>query len=187
MGKKSNGEMQMEKEITAIVERTDKENPKQADIAAMRRFLDTERGLATVKADEPTRATMDAFINSYSSSELTRETQRRNLKLRREELDYASESTIVRMLIDQVLLCQMRLIQFEVTHANRTNESHSFAAGIYYEKRLSFMHRRFLRAVETLAKVKRLLSETEYREQQAKHTRGQATLTSQKLLKNLTR
>jgi len=122
-----------------------------------------------------------------SRSELKRETQRRNLKLRREELDYASESTIVRMLIDQVLLCQMRLIQFEVTHANRTNESHTFAAGIYYEKRLSFMHRRFLRAVETLAKVKRLLSEAEYRQQQAKHKRGQATLTSQQLLKNLTR
>ena len=99
----------------------------------------------------------------------------------------ASESTIVRMLIDQVLLCQMRLIQFEVTHANRTNEPHTFAAGIYYEKRLSFMHRRFLKAVETLAKVKRLLSEAEYREQQAKHKRGQGTLVSQKILKNLTR
>jgi hypothetical protein len=109
-----------------------------------------------------------------------------SFKMRREELDYANESTIVRMLIDQVLLCQMRLIQFEVTHGNRTNESHSFAAGIYYEKRLSLTQRRFLKAVETLAKVKRLLAEAAYREQQARHKRGQSTLASQQLLKNVT-
>jgi len=63
---------------------------------------------------------------------------------------------------------------------------HSFAAGIYYEKRLSLTQRRFLKAVETLAKVKKLLSEADYRDQQAKHKRGQATLTSQQLLRNLT-
>ena len=91
------------------------------------------------------------------------------------------------MLIDQVLLCQMRLNQFEITHANATNESHTLAAGLYYEKRLSLTQRRFLKAVETLARVKRLLAETEYREQQAKHKRTEATLVSQRLMKSLTR
>jgi hypothetical protein len=108
MGKKANGTTQMENDIDAIIARTDKENPKPADIAAMNAFLDTESGLATVKANEPTRATIHAFINNYFDSELKRETQRRNLDLRREELHYANESAIVRMLIDQVLLCHMR-------------------------------------------------------------------------------
>jgi len=49
MTKKANGEMQMKKGITAIIARTDKENPKPTDIAAMRRFLDTDNGLATVE------------------------------------------------------------------------------------------------------------------------------------------
>ena len=187
MARKANGFTQSENELEAIIAKTDKENPKPADIAAMNRFLSTENGLATVKANEPMQTALDAFIRSYSSSELKRETHRRNLELRRKELDYANESTIVRMLIDQVLLCQMRLIQFEVTHANRTNESHTLSLGIYYEKRLAYTQGRFLKAVETLAKVKRLLSEADYRDQQAKYKRGQATLTSQQLLKNMTR
>ena len=59
----------------------------------------------TVRTKEPTRATIHAFINNYFNSELKRETQRHNLDLRREELGYADESTILQMLIDQVLLC----------------------------------------------------------------------------------
>jgi hypothetical protein len=58
--------------------------------------------------------------------------------------------------------------RFSPIHANRTNESRTFAAGLYYEKRLSLTQRRFLKAVDTLAKVKRLLSEADYRDQQAK-------------------
>lgn len=172
--------------VKDLIARTDKENPRRADIIAMRSLLDTGEGQALVKANDPVRRTIDAFVRSYSTSAFQRETIERNIEVKRKELNYDDEHPLIRILIDQLLLCQIRLNQFEVVHGNRTNESHTFTAGAYYEKRLSMTHRRFLRAVETFAKVKRLLSDAEYREQQARHKRGQSTLVTQKLIKGLT-
>jgi len=84
MVKKANGEMQMEREITAIIARTDKENPKQADNC---RYASVPGHRERASDRKSERTDMEAFINSYSSSVPERETQRRNLELRREELD----------------------------------------------------------------------------------------------------
>ena len=59
MAKKENSATQTKSELSAIIARTDKENPKPADIAAMHRFLNTDEGIATVRANEPTRAAMN--------------------------------------------------------------------------------------------------------------------------------
>jgi len=92
---------------------------------------------------------------------------------------------MVQMLINQVILCHIRLSTFEAFHAEKMRESMSFAVGYYYDKTLTSYHRRFEKACESLAKVKKLLAESEMRDAQAKHKRTLSTLSSQKLYKIL--
>jgi hypothetical protein len=176
-------------EFLALVDRTDRENPDPKDLMRIRAIFDADDGavaLSWIKANDPTNSTMTAFINSYSPNALKRELLERSVELRRKEMDYDGEPLLIRLLIDQMLLAEMRLTQFEVIHANRTNESHTFACGIYYDKRLCAAQRRFLRACESLAKVKRLLSESEHFEARSRHKRRQATLATQRLYKSMT-
>jgi hypothetical protein len=95
----------------------------------------------------------------------------RQIEEKRQALDYQNSSAMERMLIDQVVLCWFRLTNMEMIHASKTYESHSLEAGLYYEKRLTGAQRRFTRACETLAKVKKHLSEAQLRELQAQNSR----------------
>ena len=111
---------------------------------------------------------------------------KRNFAARRKELDYDGSPLIVRLLIDQLLLAEMRLSQFELEHRNKTLSSHTLTVGIYYEKRLQMTQRRFLRAAESFAKVRRLLAEADFYEEKARAKRAQGTLNSHRLYKSLT-
>ena len=92
---------------------------------------------------------------------------------------------MVRMMIDHVILCHIRLTTFEGLHARTTKGSFSLAVGKYWDKLLSSYQKRFHRACESWAKVKKLLCEAELRSQQAKNKKSASTLNSQKLYKML--
>ncbi len=76
----------------------------------------------------------------------------------RRELGYESSSVVERLLIDQVALCYLRLNQWEKAHATRTITMHTLGYGQFREKRLSAAQARYLRAIETLVRVRRLLA-----------------------------
>lgn len=75
------------------------------------------------------------------------------------EHGYQDASPLEKMLIEQVLVCWMRLYWVECIFTNAMGKL-SIQQGIYWEKRLSANQRRFLRACETLARVRRLASRT---------------------------
>lgn len=72
------------------------------------------------------------------------------------ELDYDDASAMERMLIEHIVLCWLRLHERELRYESVMTGEPSFDQVEYYERRLSDAQRRFLRSVETLAKVKRL-------------------------------
>jgi hypothetical protein len=76
-------------------------------------------------------------------------------KNRRNDLGYAEASPMERMLIDAVVLAWLRYTQVERAAANTWGDSHSLTSGAYWDKRLSAAQRRYLRAIETLARVRR--------------------------------
>lgn len=170
--------------VSELVERTDKENPKSEDLRKIRELLDKDDTL--VRLNESSEQAFNRVINSYTTSALVKELFHRQIAEKRNAFDYESENVMVQMLINQVILCHIRLTTFDQFHAERTKESSSIASGLYWDRLLSSYQRRFQKGCESLAKVKRLLSEADYREQQARHKRGQSTLTSQRTLKNLT-
>ena len=169
--------------ITDLIKLTDKENPKPEDLQRLRASLDDNGYL--VEINESGKRAFDAVIDTYTTSALMKEIYQRQIKEKRSALDYESENVMVRMLIDRVILCNMRLNAFEMFHAEKVRESLSIASGTYWDKLLSCYQRRFMKACETLAKVKKILSEAELRDQQAKNKRAQSTLAAQRLYKSL--
>jgi len=67
-----------------------------------------------------------------------------------------SAPPLERALIEHVALCWLRLQNAEQTYSRVTGEPHSIAELDYFERRLSASQRRYLRACETLARVRRL-------------------------------
>lgn len=174
--------------LQSLIERTDKENPSHDDVAALRKILDSDEGMALIVArNDPTMKVIDAFIRAESPSVLNQELANRNIKRRQCEMNYSDENAMVQMMINHVILCELRLSQLEMVHGNRTNEPHTFESGEYYDKRLAMAQRRFLRACESLAKVRRLLSEAQHFDAKTRNKRSQSTLASQKILQNATR
>ena len=77
------------------------------------------------------------------------------------ELGYDSASPLERLLIDHILTARLRLIYVENAYnVKMVNESNSFRAGAYWDNLLTTNHARFLRAVEALARVRRLARNT---------------------------
>ena len=76
----------------------------------------------------------------------------------RRELGYDTSSVVERLLIDQVALCYLRLNLWEQRHASLSFNQYSLRLGHFWERRLSAAQSRYLRAVEVLVRVRRLLS-----------------------------
>ena len=165
--------------ITDLIKLTDKENPKPEDLRRLRESLNENAWL--VEVNESSEQAFNRFIEDSTKSECGKELMRRQIKEKRTALNYESENAMVQMLINQVILNNIRLNQLEALHVGKLSGSHTSEHGYYWDKRLSSAQRRFLKACETLAKVKKILSEAELRDQQAKNKKSQSSLASTRL------
>jgi hypothetical protein len=139
----------------ALWQRCNVDHPDPADLAEFGRVLASSPGLWVIAGDlnEDARQTLLSTIGPATA----REALKRGLVELAEALGQADSSALERLLIDQILslwlaqnLCQM---QFARAHAGAVQFDHS----LYLEKRLLISTRRYLRAVESLARVRRLL------------------------------
>lgn len=73
------------------------------------------------------------------------------------DLGAEQATQIERLLIDQVIIAWLRWQTVEWTYQRGFAESITLTKALYFEKRLSAAHRRYLNAIESLARVKRLL------------------------------
>lgn len=171
-------------EFLALIERTDKANPKPEDLAAMKKQLD--KNLRFIELNSISGRAFEKAIEITSNSELIREIYRRQIADKRKGLGFETASPIEQILIDQIVLCWFRLNHIELIHTGKLAESHTFASGIYWDKKLSSAQRRLLKGCETLTKVQKHLAEADLREQQARNSRGKSAILANQLLKDLT-
>ena len=74
----------------------------------------------------------------------------------RTALGYAETSALERLLIDNILLCWLRLHDAELSFNQAGRDAPSFSQRVFFERWLTLTQRRYLRAVETLARVRKL-------------------------------
>ena len=142
-----------------VLMKANKERPLKTDIQALRDLLDENKEIQLWKTvvgmgELAESQVLDTIVNG--SGQGTRECWRQRLKAMRADLGYADSRALERLLIQQVTLCWLNLNLIEYKHTNVTKQSISLAQGVYWEKRLSMTQRRFTRACESLARVRRL-------------------------------
>jgi hypothetical protein len=79
-----------------------------------------------------------------------------NQSITRQQFGYEEGSPLENVLIEQILVCYVNLYVLEINSAGKLCESHSTETGLYWDRRLTGAQRRFRRACETLARVKKL-------------------------------
>jgi hypothetical protein len=83
---------------------------------------------------------------------------RRQAEQMARELGAEQASPLERLLIDQVVIAWLRWQSVEWTYQRNFEQSITLTKAFYLEKRLTAAHRRYLQAIESLARVRRLLA-----------------------------
>jgi hypothetical protein len=139
-----------------LYKQVDKKNSSEEDILAFRNELDQIPDLWRVFGDMCRQAEIQ-LIDTFQVPRSSQEAMRIGMDNVRQSLGYSDASPLEKMLIDQVALCWLRLSIVELKHVNNTRGSTGIPQADYWDRTLSAAQRRYLRAIETLARVRRLL------------------------------
>ena len=150
---------QSARELDAVVERANKKNAKPADVAALRSALKEHPNLWRLAGDLAQQARAHT-LQSVESTPAMKESVQHGLREMKRELGYADAPLLERLLIEQVLLCWLRLNLAEYQYTNVDNQGGTFARMRYWEQRLTTAQVRYLRAIEALARIRKLARPT---------------------------
>jgi len=143
----------------SILMKANKKQPRESDIKALRDLLHGNKELKLWEAVVGMGALAESQVLDTildGSGQGMRECWRSRLTSMRADLGYAESPPLERLLIQQVTLCWLNLNLVEYRHTNIMKQSITLALGLYWEKRLTMAQRRFTRACESLARVRRL-------------------------------
>ena len=147
--------------LVDLIGRTNISKPKREDMQALNRFFDenpefwrTVMGFA--------EATLMYLIQSIGSfAEGFCEARMRECAAMAEDLGYGDAPAIEQLLIKQVVICWLRLQYVE--HFSTTStivSSCTFKEAEHWDRRLTSAQKRYTRAIESLARVRKITSAT---------------------------
>jgi hypothetical protein len=133
--------------------------PKAAELARLKAVLIAAPDLWRLLGDMGNQAEQ-SLIHALDVPESARESMRVGIKVLRNELGHGSAAPLEKMLIDHVTLAWLRLSIIEFRYPSTIGKSIGIPQADFWDRTLSAAQRRYLRAVETLARVRRLLGPT---------------------------
>jgi hypothetical protein len=172
-------------EFKALMARTNKANPKKADLEALKEAFDAAPSLALANGNAQRHISDNLIKQMAGESAFMIESMGRYVAHLKKELGWDGSSFIERLLIDEVTIRWLRLQQVEDVHRKVTNEPHTLASGLYYERRLHLTQRRYQKAIETLVKVRSLLAQANYHDERARSARSSVALKTAQLSRSL--
>lgn len=170
-------------ESRAIIKATNQEKPEKQDIEALNKLFDENPEYWENIGNIAKRVRDTIIQNNLGKNHLIIEATKRKLADLRDQLNWENSSQLEKIIIEQVCLNWLRFNLLQIIHSNKTSESHALTVGEHWDKLLTTAQSRYLRACESLAKVRKLLAEAELKEQQARNKRSQSTLIAQKIRK----
>ncbi len=150
----------VEREAHLIAEACARSNPSEEAKAYVRAHFDAdpedERRSADLTGEAMRLAVKEVDLGFYRQEAIARRVARAKAAL-----GYESATHAERMLIDHVVMCDVRLAVVELLHSTTLSGTYSIAQGDYWERRLTLTQKRFERAMVTLAKTRALLARAE--------------------------
>lgn len=148
-------------EIREMLARVDKERPDPAAVAKLKQMLDAAPSLLDTLGNLALVTESNLLSRSFANANSTRIAVTKYLETMRDDLGYGDADPLQRSLIAHVCMCWARLYDCELRYHMVMGESPSTTLALYWERKLSMNQRRYLRACESLARVRRLLAKPE--------------------------
>lgn len=133
-----------------------KAQPSAEELAAFRRILDEQTIVAQLLGDTARLARQQLLQGFQASPALAAAVEARMLQITA-SLGYAEASELERLLIDEVALCWLDHHRMAIAAAKSTSGALSVRDLERWERLLASKQARYLKAIETLARVRRLL------------------------------
>lgn len=150
----------MTKELADLVKRCYQENPDKKDLKELRREL-AENPELWENVFDLTRVVRDYLVSKVIENPAAQAGVESNIKALRLELGYEQSPMVEQLLIDNVVNCWLRVGWVEYHLAGLMGQSGlRFSEIEFWEKRLSLTQARYLRALESLARVRKLTRAT---------------------------
>lgn len=128
----------------------------------------------------------DYALKKFWLGYATKESVKHGAELLKAELGFENASPLERLLIEQAVLCHIRLGMVEHLYSRQLSGSYRLDIGAHWEMRLTLAQRRYMKAITTLARVRALLARAELAEASIAAKRRSATSSSARLLNALT-
>jgi hypothetical protein len=144
-----------------LLSKTNKERPSAEHVKAFSDLLSGNRSLELWRdvASAGQLAELTVIENANVVPAL-KESWKHRLQVLKKDLGNEGAPLLEQLLIQHAALCWLKLNLIELSYANLMKQSITLTLGIYWEKRLTAAQRRFTRACETLARVRKLSRNT---------------------------
>ena len=143
-------------DLEALAARVSGNNATPRDMEALRRALAAQdsEGLRLMVLDRT--AVLTDMLDKYTDNAAVKIVMRADAERMLGTLGRDAAPPFERPLIDHIVLCWVRLQLVERNMSNVTSKPHSPEMGAYWDRRLTEAQRRYLRAVNLLAKVRHM-------------------------------
>lgn len=144
-----------EQDLGSFLNRVNKPDASQDDVARLKKMLAEKPIMASICGNiaDSTHAKM---IEEISQVPLVIESTKAYVKQLKDELGWQDSAMLERLLIETIVSCWLQYHQATTQMIYGTSRNHSIEAGTYLNKRVSLAHKRFLKSIEALAKVRKL-------------------------------
>ncbi len=134
------------------------DKPKPEDVNLLRAMLKRNPTYWQLAGDMMQQAQRQAIanVNFGKTKTLATESLEEGMRRIREDLGYAKAPMLEKLLIGQVVTAWLRLGLCELKYSNNMGGNSTIPQADYWDRALNAAQRRYLRAIEALARVRRL-------------------------------
>jgi hypothetical protein len=125
------------------------------DVDAFAKILRAHPELWVIVGDLA-EASMRLMLSAKWLPPAMNESVRVGLKEMRKDLGFETASPLEKLLINQVILCWIAFHQTQMRHDVDLENGSTIPNALFWEKKVTLAQRRYLRAIEALARVRRL-------------------------------
>jgi len=147
------------KELKPLLDAVDKRKPDPQAVARLRAHLAAMPDLCLALGDTNFRLE-NRLIERLFPHKAAQIAARQRAAAVRDGLGYQGATQLEQLLIDHAVLCWLRLQDVERGYSSAMERSMSLGEADFWDRHLAAARRRYLRACETLARVRRLLHPT---------------------------
>lgn len=153
-GINDNGGNNVADEMVELFKATNKEKPAPADLERLRKhFVEHPNDIALL--GDLTNQVESRLCDTFKHSQIMIISLQGYCKTLRKELGYKGAPMLEKTLIDHVVICWMRMHICELQYETYTKGA-TLTVATFWENTLSATQKRYLRACETLARIRKL-------------------------------